>query len=84
MNVRDYAQSLYTDETVPAWRKCQLLFRAERRCRVNALVPWDGFALQGNIALPVDLQAGETILIRLANETGIPHMGGVTVLGVDL
>ena len=84
MATEQFAKSLCTDETVPAWRKCQLLFRAERRCRVDALVPWSGFQIIGTIKLPVELRSGETLLVRLANETGIDHMGGVEVRGVEL
>ena len=72
---------LYTDETVPPWRKCQLLFRATKKCRVDALIPWDGFRLIQDVALPVTLEPGETVLIRMANETGIAHAGGVEVRG---
>ena len=79
-----FSESLYTEQSVPPWRKCQLLFRAERRCRVDALIPWHEFRILGNIALPVELQPGETILTRMANETGIEHMGGVEVRGVEL
>ena len=75
---RKFSKSLYTEETVPEWRKCDLTFTAERLCRVEAAHPWEGFRFEGP-ALPVTLQPGEIVRIRLANETGIPSMGGVVL-----
>jgi hypothetical protein len=78
---RPFSQSLYTELTVPAWRKCDLVFTAERRCRVDAVASWPGFRLEP-LALPVQLRKGESIRLRLANEIGIDHSGGATVSGV--
>ncbi len=78
---RDFVQSLYTDEMVPSWRKCDLSFVAKQHCRVDAVIPWNGFRFEGP-ELPVSLEPGQALRIRLANETGIPHMGGATVNGV--
>jgi hypothetical protein len=78
-----FSHALYTDLTVPPWRKCDLVFTAERLCRVDAVAPWQGFRLEP-LTLPVLLRAGESIRLRLANETGIDHMAGVVVSGVHL
>jgi hypothetical protein len=80
-----FSQALYTepDVAVPPWRKCDLVFTAERFCLVEAVAPWQGFRLEP-LTLPVLLRAGESIRLRLANHTGIDSMGGVVVSGVHL
>jgi len=78
---RAFSQPLSTEETVPAWRKCSLVFTAERICRVDEVAPWPGFRLEAPEALPRTLRPGESLRVRLANETGIAHMGGAVVVG---
>ena len=79
-----FSQELYTDATIPPWRKFELTFSAKRLCRVDAILPWADFRLESPKTLPVTLRPDETLRMRLANETGIAHTGGATIVGVEV